>query len=101
LYDRELKIYPPLLVQIDNRVRRLCRAVVRADRYFWPGLLDPAGHLLVKSISIRVSNVGEILKVFQESRNAWMETRGNVSVEDGLRLSCVSGRKEEGRASGC
>jgi hypothetical protein len=47
LHDRELKMYPPLLVQIENRVRRLYRAVVRADRYFWPGLLDPGGHLLV------------------------------------------------------
>jgi hypothetical protein len=27
--------------------------------------------------------------------------KGGVSVEDGLRLSCVSGSKEEGRASGC
>ena len=37
----------------------------------------------------------------QESCNAWMETEGGVSVEGGLRLSCVSGRKEEDRASGC
>jgi hypothetical protein len=69
-------MYPPLLVQIEVRVGRLCRAVVRADRYFWLGLLDPAGHLLVKSISIRMSNAGEILRALQESCNAWLETEG-------------------------
>jgi hypothetical protein len=37
----------------------------------------------------------------QESCNAWMETEGGISVEGGLRLSCVSGPKEEDRADGC
>jgi hypothetical protein len=31
----------------------------------------------------------------------WRQRVVVPSVEDGLRLSCVSGRKEEGRASGC
>jgi len=75
-YDREGEQYLPLIKELENQVRRLFRAVGRANKYFWHGFIEQRTHLVATPLSHGLGDEAEMQIKLQECYNAWMETRG-------------------------
>jgi len=75
-YDREGEEYLPFIKELENQVRRLYRAVGRANRYFWPAFIAPWAHLSATPLSFTLGDEAEMQIKLQECFNAWMETLG-------------------------
>jgi len=74
--DREGEQYLPLITELENQVRRLFRAVGRANKYFWHGFIEQSTHLAATPLSHGLGDEAEMQIKLQECYNAWMETRG-------------------------
>ncbi|KAI4620737.1 uncharacterized protein J4E87_007065 [Alternaria ethzedia] len=71
---REGEEYSPLLIEVENQIRRLYRAVGRANKHFWPAFMNPWTHLEAKPSSYGLGDEAEMQIKLQECFNAWMET---------------------------
>jgi len=75
-YDREGEEYLPFVRKLEDQVRRLYRAVGRANKHFWPAFMQPWAHLSATPLSFTLGDETEMQIKLQECFNAWMETLG-------------------------
>ena len=69
--------------QLAWQVRRLYQHVRKANKHFWPGLLQPDIHLEARSQVYSQGSVAEMQLVLQYSIEAWRETPGALEVIEG------------------
>ncbi|KAI4912113.1 uncharacterized protein J4E92_010158 [Alternaria infectoria] len=74
----EGKEYSPLLKEVENQIRRLYRAVGRANKHFWPAFMNPWTHLEAKPSSYGLGDEAEMQIKLQECFNAWVETEDAI-----------------------
>ena len=75
--------HTPQIEQLAWQVRKLYQTVRKANKHFWPGLLNPERHLEASPLAISHGSVAEMQLILQHSIDAWMETPGALEVIKG------------------
>jgi hypothetical protein len=70
----------PHIARLRVQVKDLYTAVQVANIYFWPAMVEPGDHLIVRPTSYGSGDQGQMEVVLQHTYNAWAETPGAIGV---------------------
>lgn len=76
----ERKDHREVIDKLAKQVDTLYKAVKRANRFFWPSLLNPGSHLTARSPFFARGSIEEVQVVLQYSYDSWIETPGAIEV---------------------
>jgi hypothetical protein len=74
----------PYIKELEKLTKKLYEAVNRANKHFWPALLQPRNNLTVKPYLIGMGDEVEMQTKLQECYNAWVETPGAIGIIEKL-----------------
>ncbi|KAH0563525.1 hypothetical protein GP486_001905 [Trichoglossum hirsutum] len=66
--------------ELTAQVDMLYKAVKRANKYFWPSLLEPGEHLAARPQAYSHGGMEQMQLVLQYSYDSWIETPGAIEV---------------------
>lgn len=70
---------------LSSQVDQLYQAVKKANRHFWPAMLNPNRHLQARPEAYSQGSVEEMQIMLQYSYDSWRETPGAIEVIEAKR----------------
>jgi hypothetical protein len=68
------------IAHLRTQIKKLYTAIEKANRHFWPALIEPGHNLEAQPTSYGQGDQGQMQIVLQRSYNAWAETPGSISI---------------------
>jgi hypothetical protein len=76
--------YTPLIERLCKQVRTLFKAIHKANKHFWPALVEPGDNLQARPTSWKQGDERQMQFALQHNYNAWAETPGAIDAIGGL-----------------
>ncbi|THX57942.1 hypothetical protein D6D06_03392 [Aureobasidium pullulans] len=70
----------PDIKKVESQVNELCRYIAKANKHFWPALLDPGRDLTARPPYYSRGDERKMQLYLAYSYGAWKETRGAIDV---------------------
>jgi hypothetical protein len=80
----EGKDLDPLIEDLQSQVSNMYHAVKKANKYFWPALVQPGANLTAPLTAYRRGSETEMQLILQYLYNSWTETPGSINYIETL-----------------
>jgi len=77
----------PRIEKLRRQIERLIEDVHRANKFFWPMLLNPGSNLSAVSFVCPPSTLEEAQIILQHNYDSWLETRGAIALVKTLKTN--------------